>query len=1196
MMHVPKQEAAESPVPLEKPTEIKPQLPTPVSTPTEATVKAQAKPAQDNSFSDDRQDILEKIMRHAGLGAEDVFGFDDSIPKPEFPINPPHLPKNPEMPPAPPSVEPGPPLEPEQKPPIQEPPLEPSPAPTAEGMNQEPSEEKAESASEEFAAILSKLGASDAPKKVEVEAGMTDEEPVEKTPAAIQESVVTPHETEGTSASFSVEKPDVSSETAAILPDINDSDALNETETIDEEPAEEASAAIQEPVVTPHETEETPAPFSVEKPDVSSETAAILPDINDSDALNETETIDEEPAEEAPAAIQEPVVTPHETEGTSASFSVEKPEVSSEAATILPDINDSDALNETEAIDEEPAEEASAAIQEPVVTPHETEGTSASFSVEKPEVSSEAATILPDINDSDALNETEAIDEEPAEEASAAIQEPVVTPHETEGTSASFSVEKPEVSSEAATIFPDINDGDAFSEAEIMDEEPAEKAPAAIREPVVTPHETEETPAPPAAKEPPQKEVPRYRAATLPLHVIELNVFDDALANEANDYGPPPIHAPEPIPFPVDREEKFPKPPLSQEKADNAPAPEAEETGKVRPIPLPERPQKTKKVKKRFRVFGNDEDPAPPDGPPKEQEDELEDFDAPADAPSVLNDLLSNVRTLFLRFAATCLFMLLSVGFAVAWEHATLLPGELHSLYTPKNCLIVELILLAASAVFCMPTILNGFRGLFCLQANSDSAVAVAVLAAAAQNVTFLFTGFPANCRLYSSLAILALFLDTAGKLSMSKRILRNFHFLTSPDEKYAVQMFDDYNTAIQMTKALAAGGPKIAYQTKVGFLSHFLKHSYASDPGEHVSQFLAPAGFLGSLGLCITAAVLTKNPVTALTVFTASACLCVPFGSSLSVNLPLARLNRIAARCGGMTVGWDAVEQFSGTDAVMINAQDLFPRGTVVLNGIQAFAGQRIDEAILDATALTAAVGGTLSDLFSQIVKARGEVLPQVEHPVYEDELGISGTVSDRIILVGRGELLKRHGVDAPSHDYEEKYLRTGKIPVYLASGGQLVAMFLVFYRSDRRRAAELRRLESNGISLLVRTRDPNITPELIADCFGLSRHSIAVLPERLGSVYASLQAHPPERVPAVLATKSRTTAMMRLLTACSRQKSNVSIGVALQTAGSALGFALAAFFTGCSALNQLSATTLLLFEAFWTAAVIFVPKIRKP
>ncbi len=756
---------------------------------------------------------------------------------------------------------------------------------------------------------------------------------------------------------------------------------------------------------------------------------------------------------------------------------------------------------------------------------------------------------------------------------------------------------------------------------------PAQKPdsePGAVKEPTAPPRTEQDSPVSPTRKEPAKRDYPRYRAAALPLQIIELNTFEDTLAAEAAKYELPPIHAPEPIPFPLAAAEPE-KEPAEKCKSDtepeedsklSSPAANASKDTPILQIPLapqqsegeelseekeaPEASEEPKKAgkgkKKHFRFVGTVEDQDTPE-PKEEPQEELVDYTSPEDAPSVRNALLAGVRKLYLRFAVTGIFTLILAAYSVAWEYASALPAELHTLFTPQKCLVVSLIFLALTVLFCIPAIWNGLQGLFRFQANSDSTAAVAALAALMENIVFLCTGFPASCRLYSSLAVLALFLNTAAKLSMEKRILRNFRFLTSSEQKYSVQMFDDYNTALRMAKNCVAGEPKIAYQVKTGFLQNFLKHSFSSDdPIEHISQVLAPAGFIGSLVLCIATAVLTKDARTALTVFTASACVCVPFGGLLSVNLPLAQLSKISERCGGMTVGWDAVEQFSQTNAVLVDAEDLFPRGTVVLNGIQTFAGQRIDQAILDATALTAAVGGPLNGLFSQIVKTRGEVLPHVERTAYEDGMGISGTVSDRLILVGNGALLKHHGVDAPSHDYEEKYLRAGKIPVYLACGGMLVAMFLVYYRSDRRRAVELRRLEYNGISLLVRTHDPNITPELVASCFSLSPHSISILPEKLGNVSADLHAHPPERAPAVLATKGRTGAMMRMITACTRQKGNITVGAALQAAGAVLGFALVGLFTFCRGISQLSTAALLLFEGFWTAAAIFVPHIRRP
>ena len=90
---------------------------------------------------------------------------------------------------------------------------------------------------------------------------------------------------------------------------------------------------------------------------------------------------------------------------------------------------------------------------------------------------------------------------------------------------------------------------------------------------------------------------------------------------------------------------------------------------------------------------------------------------------------------------------------------------------------------------------------------------------------------------------------------------------------------------------------------------------------------------------------------------------------------------------------------------------------------------------------------------------------------------------------------------------------------------------------------------MEDNGISLIVRTCDPNITPRLLAQVFDLDEHGIRVLPERLGQEYLKLVEAPDERTDALLATKGRPTAMMRMLTACVRQRSNISVAVALQT-----------------------------------------------
>ena len=182
------------------------------------------------------------------------------------------------------------------------------------------------------------------------------------------------------------------------------------------------------------------------------------------------------------------------------------------------------------------------------------------------------------------------------------------------------------------------------------------------------------------------------------------------------------------------------------------------------------------------------------------------------------------------------------------------------------------------------------------------------------------------------------------------------------------------------------------------------------------------------------------------------------------------------------------------------------------------------------------------------------------------------------------------------PSRDYEKKYLTGGKQVVYLASGGKMMATFILTYNSDKRRALELQRMESNGVSLIVRTTDPNITPEFLAQCFRLDPQSVRVLPQRLGDIYEALVKTPEDKAPALFASRGRPTAMMRILTACIRQKGNISLAIALQNIAVALGFALVAFLSCFSGLDQLTTSSMLLYEVFWILVILIIPRLRKP
>ncbi len=600
-------------------------------------------------------------------------------------------------------------------------------------------------------------------------------------------------------------------------------------------------------------------------------------------------------------------------------------------------------------------------------------------------------------------------------------------------------------------------------------------------------------------------------------------------------------------------------------------------------------------------LFGAGEDETDADAeqlePENQNSDELEDYNSPEDAASIFHQLGGDMRELMLRLTVTGICAVLELVFGMLGEYGLFgMPPLNITAY-----LICNLVFLAFSVGFCGVTMLNGLKALVKLRANADTGVAVAGIVGVVQGVISLFVQDPfqhGQLHLYSVIVCGALFLNTLGKLLLVRRVNKNFHYVTSPDKKYSVDKFDDHNTALQMAEGVTLDAPEIAYQRETDFLKNFLRLSYSDDPSDRSSQFLAPVLFCASLVLFLVMLLFIQphDVSSALTAFAAATCVSVPMMNMLSVNLPLSRISKVAAQCGGMVIGFPAVQYYADTNAAMVDAKDLFPKGSVILNGIKTFGNAQMDDAIVDAAALMHDAGGPLSSLFGQIIQSRSEAMPKVENVQYEDGMGISGWVGGRRVFIGNRRLMEHHNVTPPSESLEAKYIQGGKQLAYLSVSGELVAMFIVTYRADRHRTMELQRMEDNGISLIVRSNDPNVTAPFVATLFGLDVHTVRVLPERLGQVYKALVKKSEKESHALIATNGKPSTMMRLITACVRQRANISLAVVLQNVGAVLGFVLVAFLCCQKGMQQVSTLSLVVYEAFWTLVVWLVPKLRKP
>ncbi|WP_099205042.1 hypothetical protein [Scatolibacter rhodanostii] len=579
-----------------------------------------------------------------------------------------------------------------------------------------------------------------------------------------------------------------------------------------------------------------------------------------------------------------------------------------------------------------------------------------------------------------------------------------------------------------------------------------------------------------------------------------------------------------------------------------------------------------------------------------EQPESIDDYTSPDDAHAITNELKADMHDLTLRVlitgAATAILIFVNLIFG----------RSLSADATSSSTIYVALtfIFLSAAIVGCFRTILNGLKSLFTFNANSDSAVAVAAIGAMLQTLSGLFFKealADGSLRMYAVVLTGALCINAAGKLTMIRRIHSNFRFVTSREQKYAVNLFDDHNTALKMTKQVVADKPVMAYQGKTAFLRRFLEISYRPDPSETSSQMFAPIGLIASLVLTIVCMLVTGSVPMAINSLAAALIVSVPVGNMLSINLPMSRLAKLARRAGAMVSGYEAVRLAGDVNAVMMDADDLFPKGTVVLDGIKTYTGRdQVENAIMSASALMKEVGGPLSGVFEQVIMEKEDHLPDVSRYGYEDEFGVVGHVDGKTIYIGARGLLIKHKIEPPAREDESPYAASNKQIIYLAQDETVVAMMVLSYTADRRRKNELQRMEDNGISVVIRTTDPNVTPQFVGRLFGIDQHSVSVLDDSLGNVYQDLTAKETPRSDATIATKGRIESLMTVLAACVGSKRDANFIMALQNISVVLGFLLVAFLSCFGAISKLSVFALFAFELLFLLIILIIPRMRKP
>ncbi len=503
--------------------------------------------------------------------------------------------------------------------------------------------------------------------------------------------------------------------------------------------------------------------------------------------------------------------------------------------------------------------------------------------------------------------------------------------------------------------------------------------------------------------------------------------------------------------------------------------------------------------------------------------------------------------------------------------------------------MLIDIVLLAAAVVMNID-IFADFKNLLKMRPSFDSCTAVASSLVLLQNLLSYFV-FDLK---HAGLGVVAAILLTVNRyagLMKSSRILKGLEFISTSQPKRAVISVGGNNAKVVASGAVE-GEVLALCDRKTENVRDYLKNCGYDSPLDRKLKvmFTVVASVALAAGIIVS---LISGFGAGLSALTSTLCLLWPASAVLTCELPMYLACRKASRYGAMIAGFKGAYELNLANVATVSSSDLFPEGSVKLYNMKTLGENEMGHTLTSAAAVAIAANSPLSSIFKSIIGNTGEKLPKVNGVQYEDKMGISGWIGEETILIGNRNLMQGHNIAVPPASVDQKILKAGYFPVYIAVGGVNCLLFLVQYETDPAVTYELQQLCNTGMTVVVDPKDPNTTDAMICDYFGLPSDAVKVMNHNGRVSYERITA-PTDSVSTCAAFSSDVCGFFSSITSAIRLGSIYSVLTAIFVIAAVLGAVLTVYLSLTGKADLVNPLTVGGFQILFTAISALVAKLK--
>jgi Cu+-exporting ATPase len=279
----------------------------------------------------------------------------------------------------------------------------------------------------------------------------------------------------------------------------------------------------------------------------------------------------------------------------------------------------------------------------------------------------------------------------------------------------------------------------------------------------------------------------------------------------------------------------------------------------------------------------------------------------------------------------------------------------------------------------------------------------------------------------------------------------------------------------------------------------------------DKVSGIFVPAVIIAALAAFVIWALVGPQPRLAHGLVVAVAVLIIACPCALGLATPISIMVGVGrgARAGVLIKNAEALERMEKIDTLVVDKTGTLTEGRPTDTGMVINDSVTSEDELLRlAAAVERYSEHPLARAVVDAASDRGLSVPEADEFDAPAGRGVTGVVEGRRVVVGTASLLTDHGVDPGSLvAAADRFRSEGATAVLVAIDSDPAGVLAVSDPVKPTTAEAVRRLQADGIEVVMLTGDNRVTAQAVADRLGIDRIEAEVLPERKSEIVSALR-----------------------------------------------------------------------------------------